>query len=65
MKAPSKESLAFLENLLSTPSPSGFEAKIQNVIRGYMEPVAHKWVRDVHGNQWFVLNPDAPLRLTV
>jgi len=63
MKAPSKESLAFLENLLSTPSPSGFEAKIQNVIRGYMEPVAHKWVRDVHGNQWFVLNPDAPLRL--
>lgn len=63
MKLPSQESLAFLEAMLSTPSPSGFEARIQQVVRDHMEPYAHASHRDVHGNQWFVLNPDAPLRV--
>ncbi|MBI3831109.1 MAG: M42 family metallopeptidase [Planctomycetes bacterium] len=63
MKAPSQESLAFLEALLSTPSPVSWEAKIQRLIREHMEPHAHASHRDVHGNQWFVLNPDAKLRV--
>ena len=63
MKAPSKESLAFLEALLATPSPVGFEARIQKVVREHMEPFADASHRDVHGNQWFVLNPGAPLRV--
>ena len=63
MKLPSKDSLAFLEALLSTPSPSGFEARIQKVIGAHVTPFADASHRDVHGNQWFVLNPDAPVRL--
>lgn len=57
------ESLAFLERLLNTPSPSGFETQAQNLIREYMAPLAEKQNRDVHGNQWFVLNSSAPLRV--
>jgi putative aminopeptidase FrvX len=63
MPLPSNESMAFLESILSTPSPSGFEARVQNVIRSHMEPFADVVNRDVHGNQWFVLNPAAPLRV--
>jgi len=63
MRLPPKASLDFLEKMLATPSPSGFEAPVQNVIRERMKPFADDCERDVHGNQWFVLNPGAPLRL--
>ena len=63
MALPSKESQDFLEAILSTPSPSGFEAKLQKVIRDHMESFADETHRDVHGNQWFVLNPKAPTRV--
>ncbi|MCW8132961.1 MAG: M42 family metallopeptidase [Planctomycetota bacterium] len=63
MKLPSPESMQFLEAMLSTPSPSGFEARIQGVVREHMEPFAESSHRDVHGNQWFALNPGAPLRV--
>jgi putative aminopeptidase FrvX len=63
MALPSKESLAFLEQMLATPSPSGFEARVQKVIREHMAPFAETVHRDVHGNQWFVLNPAAKLRV--
>lgn len=63
MPLPSKESLAFLESLLATPSPSGFEARIQAVIREHMSQYADEVHRDVHGNQWFVVNPKGSVRL--
>ena len=63
MPLPDKESLRFLEAILSTPSPSGFEERVQKVIREHMAPFADNTHRDVHGNQWFVLNPKAPLRV--
>ncbi|MCY3022030.1 MAG: M42 family metallopeptidase [Planctomycetota bacterium] len=63
MPIPSKDSLAFLEALLTTPSPSGFEAQAQAVIRNYMAPYADDVQRDVHGNQWFVLNPRGGFRV--
>jgi putative aminopeptidase FrvX len=65
MAAPSKESQRFLEAMLETRSPSGFEAPVQNVIREYMQTYADEWERDVHGNQWFVVNPKAPLRVVL
>jgi tetrahedral aminopeptidase len=63
MPLPSKESLAFFESMLATPSPSGFEARIQALIREHMAPYADEVHRDVHGNQWFVLNPGGSVRL--
>ena len=63
MPLPSQESMELLEAMLATPSPSGFEAKIQAVIRERMKPFAHEVHRDVHGNQWFVVNPKDSVRL--
>ncbi|MFH0939350.1 MAG: M42 family metallopeptidase [Planctomycetota bacterium] len=63
MPLPSKESLALLEKILATPSPSGFEAGVQAVIRAQIASHADEVHRDVHGNQWFVLNPKGSVRL--
>ena len=58
-----KESLTFLKKLLSTPSPSGFESKIQKVCKSYLEPHVDKIYKDVHGNQYHVRNPNGKLRV--
>ena len=44
----------FLEDLLRTPGPSGFEGAVQDVWRSYVGKVA-KVERDVHGNQYATL----------
>ena len=58
-----KESLAFLKKLLSTPSPSGYESKIQRVCKSYVQPHVDKVYKDVHGNQYAVRNPKGKLRV--
>jgi len=58
-----KESYAFLRTLLDTPSPSGFEEQIQQVCRAYAEPFVDKVFKDVHGNQYYVRNENAPVRV--
>ena len=58
-----KESLAFLKKLLSTPSPSGYESKIQRVCKSYVQPYVDKVYKDVHGNQYAVRNPEGKLRV--
>lgn len=58
-----KESLTFLKKLLSTPSPSGFESKIQKVCKSYVAPYVDKIEKDVHGNQFAIRNPGAKLRV--
>ena len=63
MPVPSKDSMLLLQKMLSTPSPSGFEARIQAVIREHMTAFADEVHRDVHGNQWFVINPQGSIRL--
>ncbi len=52
-----KESLAFLDSLVSTPSPSGFEQPVQRVIRDYVSPFADDITVDVNGNLTAALNP--------
>lgn len=52
-----KESLAFLEEIVSTPSPSGFEQPVQRVIRQYVSPFASEISVDVNGNLTAALNP--------
>ncbi|MDZ4859127.1 MAG: M42 family metallopeptidase [Candidatus Hydrogenedentes bacterium] len=58
-----KQSLDFLKKLLSTPSPSGYEEKIQEVCKAYAKPYVDKIYKDVHGNQFHVLNAKAKLRV--
>ncbi|HNR29306.1 MAG TPA: M42 family metallopeptidase [Candidatus Hydrogenedentes bacterium] len=58
-----KESLDFLKQLLITPSPSGFEERVQAVCREYVAPFVDEVYKDVHGNQYAVRNKSAPLRV--
>ncbi|NMC64484.1 MAG: M42 family metallopeptidase, partial [SAR324 cluster bacterium] len=58
-----KESKQFLYDLLLTPSASGYEQKIQNVVRKRMKPFAHAIETDLHGNVTAILNPNASRRV--
>jgi tetrahedral aminopeptidase len=53
----------FLEALLNTPSPSGYEQPIQKVVREYATSFADDITTDVHGNVIISKNPKAPLRV--
>jgi endoglucanase len=56
-------SLNFLKNLLLTPSPSGFERPIQDVVRAWARPYAHEVRTDRHGNVIAVLHPQGNPRV--
>ncbi len=56
-------SLDFLRRLLETPSPSGYEQPIQEVVRQYVASFADQVSTDVHGNVIVARNPGAPLRV--
>ena len=49
--------LQFLKHLLHTPSPSGYEQQIQQVVRGFAEPFADDVRTDWHGNVLAAVNP--------
>ncbi|MCB0309649.1 MAG: M42 family metallopeptidase, partial [Bdellovibrionales bacterium] len=49
--------------LLSTPSPTGFETKIQAVVKRYMSKYADEIEVDLHGNMMVALNPKANRRV--
>lgn len=40
----------YLESLLTTPRPSGYEQPVQRVVRDYLAPTAEEIHTDVHGN---------------
>jgi endoglucanase len=52
-----------LKKLLETPSPSGYERPVQDVVREYVRPFADEVRTDVHGNVIACKNPGAPVRL--
>ena len=54
---------AFLQELLATPSPSGYESPVQGVVRSYLGDFADEVTTDVHGNVIACKNPGAPLRV--
>jgi len=60
-----KSSLSFLEELIGTPSPSGYEWKIQEIIRRRMKGYCDEARLDVHGNVIGVVNAGAPLRVMI
>ena len=53
----------FLVRLLETPSPSGYERPIQDVVRAYVGDFADRVTTDLHGNVSAAKNLDAKLRV--
>jgi endoglucanase len=53
----------FLIRLLETPSPSGYEAPVQDVVRDYVADFADDVRTDVHGNVVATCNPKGELRV--
>lgn len=60
-----KESLHFLENILTTPSPSGYESDAQRVWCDYVGQYADDVSTDAYGNAVAVLNPGNTPRIIV
>src|SRR5438093_2093211 len=58
-----ESSLAFLKNLLQTPSASGFERAIQDVVRHWAKQYADEVRTDRHGNVVAVLHPGGQPRV--
>jgi len=56
-------SLEFLKTLLATPSPSGYESRVQQVVRDYASNFADELMTDVHGSVSLCVNPGAGIRL--
>ncbi len=50
----------FLFDLLSTPSPTGFETPGQKKWAAYVQPVADRVESDAYGNVWATLKGDGP-----
>jgi len=55
--------LHFLKNLLQTPSPSGFERPVQDIVRAWAEPYADEVRTDRHGNVVAAAHPDGQPRI--
>ena len=57
--------LRFFKDLVSAPSPSGFEAPAQKVARSFMAPYADEIRSDVNGNLIAVKNGSGKLKVMV
>lgn len=57
------KSLDFFKTLLETPSPSGYESQLQQVVRDYVAGFADEVRTDLHGNVIVVKNPNSLLRV--
>lgn len=57
------ESLSFLQELLETPSVSGFEQPVGRIVRRRMKKAADEISTDVHGNTIVALNPKGSPRI--
>jgi endoglucanase len=53
----------FFKKILETPSPSGFERPVQELVRQYVADSADEVTTDLHGNVIAVKNPGAKLRV--
>jgi len=55
--------LQFFHSILESPSPSGYERPVQDVVRAYAARFADDIKTDTHGNVIAVKNAGAPLRV--
>ena len=58
-----QQALDFFKRILETPSPSGYEEPVQQIVREYASDFADEVRTDVHGNVIAVRNPGAKLRV--
>ncbi|MBM4069136.1 MAG: M42 family metallopeptidase [Planctomycetes bacterium] len=58
-----ESSRAFLTSLLHTPSPSGYERPVQDLVRGWAKPLADEVRTDRHGNVIAAVNPGGSPRI--
>src|SRR5262252_9735331 len=58
-----ESSLTFLHNLLRTPSPSGFERPVQELVRAWARPFADEVRTDRHGNVIAAIHPEGQPRI--
>ena len=58
-----QSALEFFKTILQTPSPSGYEGKLQQVVRDYVADFADEVTTDLHGNVIVVKNPGAEKRV--
>ena len=54
---------AFFQQILETPSPSGYEQPVQRLVREYAGAFADNVRTDLHGNVIATVNAGAPLRV--
>lgn len=59
------ESFRLLQKMISIPSPSGYEMRIQDLIRGEMKAWCRTVTTDVHGNVIGAINPGAATRVMI
>ena len=53
----------FFQQVLETPSPSGYEEPVQRIVRKYAGEFADEVRTDLHGNVIACVNPGAKLRV--
>jgi putative aminopeptidase FrvX len=53
----------FFQQVLETPSPSGYEEPVQRIVREYAGKFADEVRTDLHGNVIVGVNPGAPIRI--
>jgi endoglucanase len=58
-----KDQIDFLKNLINTPSPSGFEEKVQQVFLERIRDRVDQCYKDVHGNAFGVVNPEGKVKV--
>ena len=58
-----KNSRSFLEKLLKTTSPSGFEMEVAGIYKDYLSGFCEKTYHDVMGNTIGVINPTAEFKI--
>jgi len=57
------EAKKFFQQILETPSPSGYEQPVQDVVRNYVGEFADEVHTDLHGNVIACCNPGADVRV--
>ena len=58
-----ERSKQFLFQLLQTPSPSGYEEPVQEIVRAWAKDYADEVRTDVHGNVIAAINPEGKPRV--
>ncbi|HUO09103.1 MAG TPA: M42 family metallopeptidase [Phycisphaerae bacterium] len=58
-----KSSFSFLSTLLATPSVTGTEQRAAKVVKDFLKPHVDEIRTDVHGNTFFVINPNGSPRV--